>query len=41
MYIPPPPPDLNCGDIQDRRFKALPKDPHIFDGNEDSVACER
>ena len=41
VCIPPPPPDLNCGDISYRNFKVLPPDPHNFDGNKDGVACVR
>ena len=40
VCIPPPPPDLDCGDIPDRRFAVLPPDPHRFDGNHDGVGCE-
>jgi cytoskeletal protein RodZ len=38
--IPPPPPDLNCGDISQKRFTVLPPDPHRFDGDKDGVGCE-
>jgi endonuclease YncB( thermonuclease family) len=41
VCIPPPPPDLNCGDIADRRFTVLAPDPHNFDGDRDGVGCER
>ncbi|MGB3612396.1 MAG: hypothetical protein WBA10_01290 [Elainellaceae cyanobacterium] len=46
------PPDLNCGDISQRRFRAyLPTDsdlsegltrfdPHGFDGDDDGIGCE-
>ena len=40
LCIPPGSPDLDCGDITDRRFQVLPPDPHRFDGNEDGVGCE-
>jgi len=40
VCIPPPPPDLDCGDIPYRRFTVLPPDPHNFDGNHDGVGCE-
>ena len=40
VCIPPPPPDLNCGDIPYRNFTVLPPDPHHFDGNKDGVGCE-
>ena len=38
--IPPPPPDLDCGDIEARNCTVLPPDPHRFDGNNDGVGCE-
>jgi micrococcal nuclease len=38
--IPPPPPDLNCDDINGNNFTVLPPDPHQLDGNEDGVGCE-
>ena len=38
--IPPPPPDLNCGDIGYQNFTVLPPDPHGFDGTNDGVGCE-
>ena len=41
VCIPSPPPDLNCGDIQHRRFTVLPPDPHRFDGDNDGIGCER
>lgn len=40
VCIPPPPPDLNCGDIQHRRFRVLPPDPHNFDTDHDGIGCE-
>lgn len=41
VCIPPPPPDLDCGDIPHRRFRVLPPDPHGFDGNDnDGIGCE-
>jgi endonuclease YncB( thermonuclease family) len=39
--IPPPPPDLDCGDVAPRRFRVLQPDPHRFDGDGDGVGCER
>lgn len=41
VCIPPPPPDLDCGDISYRRFKVLPPYPHRFDGDRDGIGCER
>ena len=43
--IPPPPPDLDCGDITARNFTVLHNvadpDPHGFDGNDnDGIGCE-
>jgi len=40
VCIPPPPPDLDCGDITFRRFTVLPPDPHKFDGDHDGIGCE-
>ena len=38
--IPPTPPDLDCGDIPQKRFTVLPPDPHRFDGDKDGIGCE-
>lgn len=40
VCIPPPPPDLDCGEISHRHFTVLPPDPHRFDGDRDGVGCE-
>jgi hypothetical protein len=40
VCIPPPPPDLDCGDIPYDHFVVLPPDPHGFDGEGDGVGCE-
>jgi micrococcal nuclease len=40
VCIPPPPPDLDCGDISYRRFQVVGSDPHGFDGDGDGVGCE-
>jgi micrococcal nuclease len=40
VCIPPPPPDLNCGDIPYRRFQVTGSDPHGFDGDNDGIGCE-
>jgi len=40
VCIPPPPPDLDCGDIAYRNFTVLPPDPHRFDGDHDGIGCE-
>jgi len=41
VCIPSPPPDLDCGQISDRRFRVLPPDPHGFDGSDDDgLGCE-
>ncbi len=40
VCIPPPPPDLDCGEINFRRFQVLPPDPHHFDGDNDGVGCQ-
>lgn len=40
VCIPSPPPDLDCSDIEFRRFTVLPPDPHNFDSDGDGVGCE-
>ena len=44
VCIPPPPPDLDCGDIPYRNFSVIytvpDPDPHRFDGDHDGVGCE-
>ena len=40
VCIPPPPPDLDCAQIQFRNFKVLPPDPHKFDSDKDGIGCE-
>ena len=40
VCIPSPPPDLDCADVAERRFRVLAPDPHRFDGNGDGVGCE-
>lgn len=40
VCIPPPPPDLNCGDIPYRNFRVVGSDPHRFDGDRDGIGCE-
>lgn len=41
VCIPPPPPDLDCGEISYRRFPVVGADPHRFDGDHDGIGCER
>lgn len=38
--IPSPPPNLNCGDISDKRLEVLSPDPHGFDRDGDGIGCE-
>lgn len=38
--IAPAPPDLDCKDIPQKRFKVLPPDPHGFDKDGNGVGCE-
>jgi len=38
--IPSSPPDLDCGDISQKRFTVLQPDPHRFDGDKDGIGCE-
>jgi archaellum component FlaF (FlaF/FlaG flagellin family) len=40
VCIPPPPPDLDCGDIPYRNFVVRPPDPHRFDRDGDGIGCE-
>ena len=40
VCIPPPPPDLDCGDISYRRFEVRQPDPHRFDADHDGIGCE-
>jgi micrococcal nuclease len=40
VCVPPPPPDLDCGDISFRNFRVVGSDPHRFDSNNDGLACE-
>ena len=40
VCIPPPPPDLDCGQIPFRNFQVLPPDPHHFDRDQDGIGCE-
>jgi micrococcal nuclease len=44
VCIPPPPPDLDCGDIRARSFRVrhdVPDpDPHHFDGDRNGIGCE-
>lgn len=40
VCIPPPPPDLDCGDITFRNFTVVGSDPHRFDVDGDGVGCE-
>lgn len=40
VCIPPPPPDLDCGEIEFRNFTVLPPDPHGFDTDNDGIGCE-
>jgi len=38
--IPANSPDLDCGDIPQKRFTVLQPDPHRFDGDKDGIGCE-
>ena len=40
VCIPPPPPDLDCGDVAYGGFTVYQPDPHRFDGDYDGVGCE-
>ena len=38
--IPSDSPDLDCGDISQKKFTVLQPDPHRFDGDKDGIGCE-
>ena len=38
--IPSSPPDLNCGDVTQKKFTVIQPDPHGFDGDKDGIGCE-
>ena len=38
--IAPPPPDLDCRDFTQKRFRVLPPDPHRLDFDRDGIGCE-
>jgi micrococcal nuclease len=38
--VPPYPPDVNCRDLDERRFRSTGDDPHGLDGDGDGEACE-
>lgn len=40
VCIPPPPPDLDCADIDESNFTVEPPDPHNFDGDHNGIGCE-
>jgi hypothetical protein len=41
LCIPPPPPDLDCGDDGvPENFQVLPPDPHGFDSDNDGIGCD-
>jgi hypothetical protein len=40
VCIPPPPPVLECGDIDEDDFEVRGSDPHGFDDDNDGVGCE-
>jgi PKD repeat protein len=41
LCIPPPPPDLDCGDDSvPENFQVLPPDPHGFDSDNDGIGCD-
>jgi len=40
ICIPANSPDLDCGDITDRRFTVQGSDPHRFDRDRDGIGCE-
>src|ERR687896_1204618 len=38
--IPPPPPNLNCDDVDATNFQVVGSDPHGFDGDNNGIGCE-
>ncbi|MGH2724416.1 MAG: hypothetical protein ACRDI0_09170 [Actinomycetota bacterium] len=40
VCIPPPPPDLDCADVNASGFQVVGSDPHGFDGDNDGIGCE-
>jgi micrococcal nuclease len=38
--IAPPPPDLDCADINGTDFTVTGSDPHRLDGDDDGIGCE-
>jgi hypothetical protein len=40
VCIPPPPLDLDCGDVSYHNFKVLSPDPHGFDKDNNGIGCE-
>jgi PKD repeat protein len=40
VCIPPPPPVLDCSDIDEEDFEVQGSDPHGFDDDNDGVGCE-
>jgi micrococcal nuclease len=40
VCIPPPPPDLDCGEVSERFFTVEGADPHRFDADGNGIGCE-
>jgi hypothetical protein len=40
ISIPPPPPPLNCDDVDEKDFTVFPPDPHGFDRDKGGESCE-
>lgn len=40
VCLPSPPPDLDCPQVADRRFRVVAPDPHGFDRDGDGLGCE-
>jgi micrococcal nuclease len=40
VCIPSPPPDIDCGEISEKRFSVSGSDPHGFDRDGDGIGCE-
>ena len=40
VCLPPPPPDLDCSDLDEHDFEVRPPDPHGLDRDHDGIGCE-
>lgn len=40
ICVHPPPPNLDCEDIEHREFKVIPPDKHYFDPDGNGIGCQ-